>query len=103
LRIDWWADERRDAEKSTHAAASYLKDLYGMFDSWRWPRPPITRARGRSSGRSKRYKSDDFAELIRYRYLKQETKDYVPKMLAALTIAKEPEKYGFSDIEYEDR
>jgi len=34
LRIDWWADERRDAEKSTHAAASYLKDLYGMFESW---------------------------------------------------------------------
>jgi membrane-bound lytic murein transglycosylase D len=48
-----------------------------------------------------RYKSDDFSELIRHRYLKQETKDYVPKMLAALTIAKDPEKYGFGDVAYE--
>ncbi len=102
LRIDWWADERRDAEKSTHAAASYLKDLYGMFDSWPLAAAAYNAGEGKIIRAVNRYKSDDFAELIRYRYLKQETKDYVPKMLAALTIAKEPEKYGFSDIEYEE-
>ncbi len=102
LRIDWWADERRDAEKSTHAAASYLKDLYGMFDSWPLAAAAYNAGEGKISRAVNRYKSDDFAELIRYGYLKQETKDYVPKMLAALTIAKEPEKYGFSDIEYEE-
>jgi len=101
LRIDWWTDERRDAEKSTHAAASYLKELYGMFDSWPLAAAAYNAGEGKIIKAVHRYKSDDFAELIRYRYLKQETKDYVPKMLAALTIAKEPEKYGFGDVEYE--
>jgi membrane-bound lytic murein transglycosylase D len=101
LRIDWWTDERRDAEKSTHAAASYLKDLYGMFDSWPLAAAAYNAGEGKISRAVNRYKSDDFAVLIRHGYLKQETKDYVPKMLAAMTIAREPEKYGFEDIEYE--
>ena len=101
LRIDWWADERRDAEKSTHAAASYLKDLYGMFESWPLAAAAYNAGEGKINRAVTRYKSDDYAELIRYRYLKQETKDYVPKMLAALAIAKEPEKYGFGDVQYE--
>ncbi|HEX9191541.1 MAG TPA: transglycosylase SLT domain-containing protein, partial [Candidatus Deferrimicrobiaceae bacterium] len=101
LRIDWWADERRDAEKSTHAAASYLKDLYGMFESWPLAAAAYNAGEGKIMRAVNRYKSDDYAELIRHRYLKQETKDYVPKMLAALAIAKEPEKYGFADVRYE--
>ncbi len=102
LRIDWWTDERRDAVKSTHAAASYLKDLYGMFDSWPLATAAYNAGEGKIQKAVARYNSDDFAVLIRHRYLKQETKDYVPKMLAALAIAKEPEKYGFGDVEYEE-
>ena len=101
LRIDWWADERRDAEKSTHAAASYLRDLYGMFESWPLATAAYNAGEGKIQRAVARYKSDDFSELIRHGYLKQETKDYVPKMLAALTIAKDPEKYGFGDVAYE--
>ena len=101
LRIDWWADERRDAEKSTHAAASYLRDLYGMFESWPLATAAYNAGEGKIQRAVTRYKSDDFSELIRHGYLKQETKDYVPKMLAALTIAKDPEKYGFVDVAYE--
>ena len=101
LRIDWWADERRDAEKSTHAAASYLRDLYGMFESWPLAAAAYNAGEGKIQKAVTRYKSDDFSELIRHRYLKQETKDYVPKMLAALTIAKDPVKYGFGDVAYE--
>ena len=101
LRIDWWADERRDAEKSTHAAASYLRDLYGMFESWPLATAAYNAGEGKIQRAVTRYKSDDFSELIRHRYLKQETKDYVPKMLAALTIAKDPDKYGFGDVAYE--
>jgi len=101
LRIDWWADERRDAEKSTHAAASYLRDLYGMFESWPLAAAAYNAGEGKIQRAVTRYKSDDFSELIRHGYLKQETKDYVPKMLAALTIAKDPDKYGFGDVAYE--
>jgi len=101
LRIDWWTDERRDAEKSTHAAASYLRDLYGMFDSWPLAAAAYNAGEGKIQRAVTRYKSDDFSELIRHGYLKQETKDYVPKMLAALTIAKDPDKYGFGDVAYE--
>jgi membrane-bound lytic murein transglycosylase D len=102
LRIDWWADERRDYEKSTHAAATYLRDLYGIFDSWPLAAAAYNAGENRIMRAVSRYKTEDFAKLIRYRYLPRETKDYVPKMLAALTIAKDPEKYGFKDVLYED-
>jgi membrane-bound lytic murein transglycosylase D len=102
LRVDWWTDERRDYEKSTHAAASYLKDLYGMFDSWPLAAAAYNAGEGKILRAVTRYRSEDFVELIRHRYLARETKDYVPKMIAALSIAKEPEKYGFGDVEYEE-
>ncbi len=101
LKIDWWTDERRDYEKSTHAAASYLKDLYGMFDSWPLATAAYNAGEGKITKAVARYKSDDYVELSRYRYLKRETKDYVPKMIAALTIAKDPEKFGFGGVQYE--
>ncbi len=102
LKVDWWIDERRDYEKSTHAAATYLKELYGMFDSWPLAAAAYNAGEGKIMRAVSRYKTDDFAKLIRYRYLKHETKDYVPKMLAALSIAKEPEKYGFDNVLYEE-
>lgn len=102
LRVDWWADERRDYEKATHAAASYLRDLYGMFESWPLAAAAYNAGEGKIQRAVVRYKSDDFAELIRHRYLARETKDYVPKMLAALSIAKEPDRYGFGDVRYEE-
>jgi len=102
LRVDWWTDERRDYEKSTHAAAAYLKELYGIFDSWPLAAAAYNCGEGKIQRAVSRYKTDDFGTLIRYRYLSRETKDYVPKMLAALTIAKNPEKYGFGDVRYEE-
>ncbi len=102
LRVDWWADERMDYEKSTHAAATYLRDLYGMFDSWPLAAAAYNAGENRIMRAVSRYKTEDFATLIRYRYLPRETKDYVPKMLAALTIAKDPERYGFGNVQYED-
>ena len=102
LRIDWWADERRDYEKSTHAAAVYLRDLYGIFDSWPLAAAAYNAGEGRIQRAVSRYKTEDFGKLIRYRYLPRETKDYVPKMLAALTIAKDPDRYGFGNVQYEE-
>jgi membrane-bound lytic murein transglycosylase D len=103
LRIDPWIDERRDPLKSTVAAALYLKELYALFNNdW------YLAAAGYNAGENKilrainMYNSRDFWELSKgeYTYLKPETKDYVPKLLAAAIIAKEPAKYGFADVAY---
>ena len=101
LRIDPWIDERRDPLKSTVAAALYLKELYAMFNKdW------YLAAAGYNAGENKilraisMYNSRDFWELSKGEYLKRETKDYVPKLLAAAIIAKEPAKYGFADVAY---
>ncbi len=102
LRSNWWIDERRDPEKSTIAAAKYLKDLYDMFECWYLAAAGYNAGEKKIAAAMKRYGTEDFWELTKYRYLKRETKDYVPQMIAAALIAKEPEKYGFTDIDYQE-
>ncbi len=102
LTVDWWIDERRDPEKSTIAAARHLKDLYDQFSCWYLAAASYNAGAGKISRAIERYKTEDFWELTKHRYLKRETKHYVPKMIAAALIAKSPEKYGFSDIEYDE-
>ncbi len=102
LKVNWWVDERRDPEKSTIAATKYLKDLYDLFECWYLAAAGYNAGEGKIANAMKRYRTEDFWELTKYRYLKQETKDYVPQMIAAALIAKEPEKYGFADIQYEE-
>lgn len=101
LRIDPWIDERRDPLKSTIAAATYLKELYGIFNKdW------YLAAAGYNAGENKilraidMYNSRDFWQLSQGSYLKRETKDYVPRLMAAAIIAKEPARYGFADVAY---
>jgi len=100
LRVDKWVDERRDPEKSTLAAAEYLKNLHGMFNNWDLATASYNAGEGKILTAMKKAQSDDFWEISNHRYLKKETKEYVPMFLAAMTIAKEPQKYGFSNIEY---
>ena len=100
LMSNWWIDERRDPEKSTIAAAKYLKDLYDIFECWYLAAAGYNAGERKIAAAMKRYRTEDFWELTKYRYLKRETKDYVPQMIAAALIAKDPEKYGFSGIEY---
>jgi len=102
LTVDWWIDERRDPEKSTIAAARHLKDLYDQFSCWYLAAAGYNAGAGKISRAIKRYQTEDFWELTKHRYLKRETKNYVPKMIAAALIAKEPEKYGFVDITYDE-
>jgi len=102
LRSNGWIDERRDPEKSTIAAAKYLKDLYDIFECWYLAAAGYNAGEGKIATAMKRYRTEDFWELTKYRYLKRETKDYVPQMIAAALIAKDPEKYGFVGIEYQE-
>ena len=101
LRIDQWIDERKDPVKATTAAALYMKELYGMFKGdW------YLAAAGYNAGENKilrainMYNTSNFWELSQGSYLKRETKEYVPKLLAAAIIAKDPARYGFSDVAY---
>ena len=103
LRIDRWIDERRDPEKATEAAAEYLGDLYGLFNDWHLAAAGYNAGEGKIGRAIKKYKTVDFWQLSqpKNKYLRRETKDYVPKLIAAAMIAKEPAKYGFDDIEYD--
>ncbi|MCJ7782684.1 MAG: transglycosylase SLT domain-containing protein [Desulfobacterales bacterium] len=102
LKVNWWVDERRDPEKSTIAAAKYLKDLYQMFACWYLAAAGYNAGEYKIVKAMKLYRTEDFWMLTKHRYLKRETKDYVPQMIAAALIAKDPEKYGFTDIEYQE-
>lgn len=100
LRIDRWIDERRDPVKATHAAAQYLTDLYERFDSWPLAFASYNAGEGRVARAIRQVKSKDFWKLRKYRIIRRETKNYVPKFMAAMMIAKDPERYDFN-VTYE--
>lgn len=102
LQDDWWHDERRDFAKSTRAAARYLKELHRIFDgNWYLAVASYNAGEGKLSRAVARYGTRDFWELSQGKYLRDETKNYVPKLLAFLLMAKQPEKYGFTDLNYQ--
>lgn len=97
LRIDQWVDERKDPVKATTAAALYLKDLYDMFNGdWYLAAASYNAGENKIMRAIDKYDTKDFWELTKGSYLKRETKEYVPKLLAAAIVAKEPAKYGFT-------
>ncbi len=100
LSVTRYVDERRDAEKSTKAAVAYLKDLYEEFGDWYLAVAAYNGGPGTIRKAIRKSKSRDFWKIAQNRYLRMETKRYVPKLIAAIMIAKQPEKYGFTDIVY---
>ena len=100
LKINWWMDERRDPVKSTVAAANYFKDLYEMFGSWKLAMAAYNAGEGKILKALNRTNTDDYWSLLDTKYIRGETKDYVPKFIAASMIANSPQDFGFEDIEY---
>jgi membrane-bound lytic murein transglycosylase D len=99
LRVDYWVDERYDLEKSTVAAARYLKDLFDRFGCWYLAAASYNAGENRVQRAIEQRDTKDFWELREYKTLPKETQEYVPQLIAAALIAKEPEKYGFTGIE----
>lgn len=103
LTIDPFTDERRDPVLSTRAAAEYFKALYGLLGSWHLSMAAYNVGENRVKRAVTRYYTKDFWALLKKRRaLPVETKNYVPKFIAAVMIAKDPKKYGFDNIEYQD-
>lgn len=97
LKHDWYIDERADPEKATRAAARYLKTLYGMFGDWHLALASYNGGPGRVQNAMKRSRKDNFWALsASTRYLPRETRDYVPLILAAVIIARNPAQYGMN-------
>jgi membrane-bound lytic murein transglycosylase D len=95
LRVDGVVDERRDPEKSTRSAVSYLKDLYRRFDCWYLAAAGYNAGEGRVEGAMMRHDTHDFWAMAQQKLLPLETCNYVPQLIAVALIAKNPEKYGF--------
>ena len=104
LRVDSWVDERRDPYRATDAAARHLRDLTSRFGSLYLAAAAYNAGAGKVSRGLGRLPDDDsdsvntdatFFRLYDTKLLRRETKDYVPKLIAAALIAKEPARYGF--------
>jgi membrane-bound lytic murein transglycosylase D len=99
LEISYWMDERRDPYRATDAAIAHLGDLYERFGSWYLAAAAYNAGPGRVSRGIRRTGSENFWDLSDARVLRSETRNYVPKLLAAAMIARNAEEYGFGDVE----
>lgn len=95
LMVNWWVDERRDTRKSTMAAVEYLKDLYQMFQSWELAAAAYNAGEAKVARAIRRFGTSDFWTISKHRFLRPETRDYVPKIMAAAIVAKNRTQFGF--------
>lgn len=97
LNVNQWHDERKDPEKSTVAAARYLRHLHGIFNDWPLALSAYNAGEGTILRAIKSQGTTNYWDLR----LPRQTEEYVPKFMAALAISRDPVKYGFNDIEFE--
>jgi membrane-bound lytic murein transglycosylase D len=102
LKANFWIDERRDPEKSTIAAAKYLTDLFNQFGHWYLAAAGYNAGEKRVERAIEKHNTNDFWELAKYNALPRETREYIPKLIAASIIAKDPERFGFGGITYDE-
>jgi membrane-bound lytic murein transglycosylase D len=106
LRVDWWIDERRDPVRSTHAAVRFLRELNGQFGSMYLAAAAYNGGPGRIARGLTRYagdldgtEGDDlFFALAEKDYLHAETRDYVPQLIAAALVGKDPSRYDMEIV-----
>ncbi len=96
LRVDNYVDERRDPIKSTVAAARYLRDLYDLFGAWPLAMAAYNAGEGKVMRALHKARAESFSEISKTRLIRRETKEYVPRFMAATIIARNPDRYGFT-------
>jgi len=94
LRTDSWVDERLDFEKSTEAAAKFLKHLYQRFGDWELVLAAYNAGEGRVMRAMARARRDGHDPVFKNLRLPRQTRIYVPAFYAGLLIAMDPERYG---------
>ena len=95
LRVDRWVDERLDPQKSTVAAASYLRDLHTRYGSWELAQAAYNAGAVKVDRAVRKTGSTDFWTLAKTKLLKRETQDFVPAIHAVVVIGRDPGQYGF--------
>jgi membrane-bound lytic murein transglycosylase D len=95
LRVDWWVDERADPDRSTRAAAAYLKDLYRDFQDWSLALAAYNAGPNRIHRALAETHTTTFWDLLELSAVPRETRGYVPTFFASLIIASDPSTYGF--------
>jgi membrane-bound lytic murein transglycosylase D len=98
LEVNSSVDERRDPVRATLAAIRYLKDLHGVFNSWYLAMAAYNAGEGRIMNAIMAGRSHDFWTLAQKGWLPRETRDYVPKFIAAAIIGENPARYGFDNL-----
>jgi membrane-bound lytic murein transglycosylase D len=98
LARNGWFDERFDPQKSSIAYAKYMKTLYKQFGDWYLAMAAYDWGPGNVQRAVMRTGYADFWELYRRNALPSETKNYVPGIIAAIIMAKNPEQYGLDKI-----
>lgn len=96
LRVERGIDERVNIFKATHAAAKYLTDLYNIFGSWELALCAYNAGENKVIRKIRKHNTRDFKKLVARRALPRETINYIPKLLAAITVARNPKKYGIN-------
>jgi len=98
LTRNGWFDERFDPEKSSKAYAQYMKSLYNQFGDWYLAMAAYDWGPGNVQRAVMRTGYADFWELYRRNVLPGETKNYVPGIIAAIIMAKNPTQYGLDKL-----
>ena len=99
LVVDYWVDERRDPIRATDAALDYLEELHSEFGSWYLAAAAYNAGPGRISRAIRRHGAGNVEDDALYweisDHLPAETREYVPKMLAATLLARQADQFGF--------
>lgn len=98
LRIDQWVDERRDPVRATRAAIRHLRWLHEQTGSWALVAAAYNAGLGRVTRTQKAAGETDYFRLVAAGRLPEETRNYVPAILAASLIAHHRERFGFTDV-----